>query len=48
MDAEFFKTKKEDKFDKDEHTKFLETQIIILKEDNKRLINKIEKIERSK
>lgn len=45
MNAEFFKSKKEDKLNKDEYTKFLEAQIIILKQENTRLINKIEKLE---
>ena len=45
MDAEFYKNKKEDKLNKDEYTKFLEAQIIILRQENTRLLNKIEKLE---
>ena len=45
MDAVLFKRKKEDKLNKDEYTKFLETQIIILRQENTRLINKIKKLE---
>lgn len=45
-DNYFYKnTNKVNGFSKDEYIKFLEAQVIILREDNKRLINKIEKLE---
>lgn len=45
MDGYFYKNIQTKKYDKDEYIKFLEAQVIILREDNKRLINKIEKLE---
>lgn len=50
MDAEFFNKKEykeyKDKISKDEYIRFLEAQVIILREDNKKLIKKLERKEK--